>query len=188
MVLFNNYGKNQPFCLSLLSIPDFISQKCQENSHSIVYFDFAFGYNNAVIEKKEVYDLTAPQAITQRKNIIRSFAWAFRGIYFAFKSERNFKIHTVILCFVIALGIYLKLSILDWGLVIFSIGFVLVSELFNTAIEELGDEVAENRLNSKIKKVKDISAGAVLLSSITALIIGIIILLVPFISKIIKLW
>jgi len=117
------------------------------------------------------------------KSFIMGFAYAFRGIYITFKSERNFKIHTVALCLAVALGLYLDLSILEWGLIIFAIGFVLVAELFNTAIERLGDEAADGKLNQKIRNVKDISAAAVLLSALTSLVIGIIVLFIPFIHR-----
>jgi len=121
------------------------------------------------------------------RRFVKSFAHAFRGIYITFKSERNFRIHTVALCLAVALGLYLYLSVLEWGLIIFSIGFVLVAELFNTAIERLGDEASGDKRNQMVKNAKDISAAAVLLSALTALVIGILILFVPFIRKIIEL-
>jgi undecaprenol kinase len=117
------------------------------------------------------------------KPLLKSFAYAFRGIYITFKTERNFKIHLVGLVITVAMGIYLGLSIEKWGLIIFSAGFVLVAELFNTAVERLGDEAAGGKLNHIVRDSKDIAAGAVLLSTITALIIGIIVLFIPFIQK-----
>lgn len=114
---------------------------------------------------------------------LKNFGYAFRGIWITFKSERNFKIHTVALCLVIALGVYLNLSALAWGLVIFALGFVLVSELFNTAIERLGDKVADGKMNQMIGNAKDISSAAVLISALTALAIGIIFLFIPLAQK-----
>ena len=86
----------------------------------------------------------------------------------------------------IGLGIFLGLPAVKWGLVIFAIGFVLAAELFNTAIERLGDEAAEGKQKSTIKTAKDAAAGGVLISAIAALIIGIIILIVPLVEKIIN--
>jgi len=117
----------------------------------------------------------------------KSLACAVKGIYIAFKSERNFRIHVVALCLAVALGFYLSLDIMEWGLIIFSIGFVLVAELFNTTLERLGDEVADGEEKQLIQNAKDISAAAVLLAAITALIIGIIVLFVPFIQKMLEL-
>jgi len=119
--------------------------------------------------------------------LIKSFACAFRGVYITFKSERNFRIHILALCLAVALGIYLDLSLPEWGLVIFSIGVVLVAELFNTAIERLGDEAANGRQNQAVRNVKDVSAAAVLLSALTAFTIGILVLFIPLVQKIIGL-
>ena len=87
----------------------------------------------------------------------------------------------------IALGIYLGLSALEWGLVIFAIGFVLVSELFNTAIERLGDKASEGKIDQMIRNAKDISSAAVLLSALAALVIGIIFLFIPLAQKLLQL-
>jgi len=120
------------------------------------------------------------------KAFLKSFAYAFRGIYMALKSERNFKIHIIAMCLAIALAIYLNLSMPEWGLIIFSIGFVLAAELFNTAIERLGDKLAEGERNETVRNVKDIAAAAVLLSALTALAIGILVLIIPFIRRLLE--
>jgi diacylglycerol kinase len=69
------------------------------------------------------------------------------------------------------------------GLIILIIGFVLVAELFNTAIERLGDEAANGVQKQLIKRAKDIAAAGVLLSALTALILGILFLVIPFIQS-----
>jgi diacylglycerol kinase len=120
-------------------------------------------------------------------SLLKSFGYAFRGIWITFKSERNFKIHAVALCLVIALGVYLNLSALAWGMVIFAIGFVLVSELLNTAIERIGDKIADGKINQMIGNAKDISSAAVLISALTALAIGIIFLFIPLAQKLLQL-
>lgn len=116
--------------------------------------------------------------------LFRSFGFAFAGIWSAVKSERNFRIHIIAMCAVIVLGVYLELPALSWGMIIFSIGLVLAAELFNTAIERLGDNAEGGVINDRLKKVKDISAGAVLISALTALAIGILFLFIPFVQKI----
>ena len=118
---------------------------------------------------------------------IKSFAFAFSGIRKTTKSERNFKVQLVALCLTVALGLYLGLSLVEWGLVVLAIGFVLAAELFNTAVERLGDKVAGGEQNQLVKQAKDISAGAVLLSALTALIIGVLILFIPFVQRILEL-
>ena len=121
------------------------------------------------------------------KRFLKSVSFALSGIRAVFKSERNFKIHIVAMVIVILMGLYLEISSQTWGLVIFSIGFVLIAELFNTAVERLGDETSNGKQRQRVKNAKDISAGAVLISALTALTIGIIFLLVPFVQRILAL-
>jgi diacylglycerol kinase len=118
------------------------------------------------------------------RRLIKSFGYAFTGISSAFKTELNFRIHIVAAILAISVGIYLQLSPGKWGLLILATGFVIVAELLNTAIERLGDEVANGNHRLVIKKAKDAAAAAVFLSAITALVIGLIFLIIPFIQKI----
>jgi diacylglycerol kinase len=115
---------------------------------------------------------------------MNSVICAFRGIYITLKSERNFKIHVAALIAVVCLGLYLNLSVTRWGLIILSSGLVLASELFNTAVERLSDDASQGEHLQSIRNVKDISAAAVLLSTLTALVTGILVLFVPFVKKI----
>jgi diacylglycerol kinase (ATP) len=117
------------------------------------------------------------------KRFLMAFAFAFRGIYSALKTERNLRIHLVAMCLAVAAGFYLGLSAVEWCLVIFAIGLVLAAELFNTAIERLGDEAAAGKQNKTIGSIKDISAGAVLIAALAALPIGIIVLIIPLFEK-----
>ena len=121
------------------------------------------------------------------KRFFKSLAYALSGIRAAFKSEQSFRIHTIALVIAVAMGAYLELSRAAWGFVIFAVGFVLTAELFNTAIERLGDEVADGKQKLMIKHAKDASAAAVLISALTALVIGISFLLVPFVQRILDL-
>jgi undecaprenol kinase len=121
------------------------------------------------------------------RRFLKSLFHALSGIWVAFKSEQSFRIHTIAMVIAVAMGLYLELSLAAWGFVIFSIGFVLVAELFNTAIERLGDEAADGQQKQVIKKAKDIAAGAVLISALTALVIGILFLLIPFAQRMLDL-
>jgi diacylglycerol kinase (ATP) len=120
------------------------------------------------------------------RRFCKSLVYALNGIRSAFKSERNFRIHIVAMIIAIAMGLYLQISIQSWAFVIFAIGFVLVAELFNTAVERLGDETANGKQRQRVKQAKDISAGAVLISVLTALAIGLLFLIIPFIQKLIE--
>ena len=112
----------------------------------------------------------------------KSFGYAFKGIGYALKTQHNIWIHCILTVVVVAFGFWLNVNQTEWILFVFAIGFVLVSELFNTAIEVLVDLVSPEQ-NPKAGLIKDIAAGAVLLSAITAALIGLIL----FIPKIIHL-
>jgi diacylglycerol kinase len=110
---------------------------------------------------------------------IKSFTYAFRGIVSVIRFQHNFRIHLTIAMAVIIAGLWLGLSNIEWILVVIVIGFVLVTEMINSAIEELTDMVSPEK-NIKAGLVKDIAAGAVLVSAISAAITGLLI----FIPKI----
>ena len=118
------------------------------------------------------------------RRFLKSLAYALSGIRAAFKAEQSFRLHILAMVVAIAMGSYLELSMTAWGFMIFAIGFVLVAELFNTAIERLGDEAAHGEQSQAIKNAKDISAAAVLLSALTALVIGILFLLIPLVHRV----
>jgi len=121
--------------------------------------------------------------VTFMKRFLKSVTYAINGLLSALKTERNLRIDIAAMLIAIAFGFYLKLSIITWGLIILVIGFVLVAELFNTAIERLGDEAANGVQKQLIKRAKDIAAAGVLLSALTALILGILFLVIPFIQS-----
>ena len=117
----------------------------------------------------------------------RSLACAFRGLYITFREERNFRVHLAGMLAAVVLGFYLGLSGLEWGLVIFAIGLVLVAELFNTVVERLGDALSSGSHSPLMRNIKDMSAAAVLLAAVTSLVIGVIVLIVPLVQKVIGL-
>jgi diacylglycerol kinase len=115
-----------------------------------------------------------PDKPFRMKDRAKSFGYAFKGIGYVLRTQHNFWIHGLITLAVIAFGFWLDISVAEWLFVVFAIGFVLVSELFNTAIEVLVDLVSPER-NPQAGLAKDIAAGAVLISAITAALIGLFI-------------
>jgi diacylglycerol kinase len=109
----------------------------------------------------------------------RSFKYAFAGIIHTFRTQPNVWIHALAMIIVVFAGFLLKISLIEWTLVIIAIGVVITTEILNTAIEKLVDLVSPER-QEKAGIVKDLSAAAVLIASFMALIIGCII----FIPKI----
>lgn len=108
------------------------------------------------------------------KKIKNSFKYAYEGLFSAIKTERNMKIHILIMFLVVILGILLKINQYEWIICIICFAMVIGGELFNTAIETVVDMVMPYK-NEKAKIAKDISAGAVLVLAIGSAIIGLII-------------
>jgi diacylglycerol kinase len=107
---------------------------------------------------------------------LKSFAFAFNGLKILFKEEHNSIIHLIVTLLVITASIYFELNTYEWIAVIFSIGLVFTAEIMNTAIENIADFLTTEK-NDKIKIIKDLSAAAVLVSTITAVTIGAMIFL-----------
>jgi len=103
-----------------------------------------------------------------------SFRNAFFGLKLIFQSQINFRIQLSAAIIAVILGFMLNVSHSEWLILILLIGIVLAAEAFNSALEFLSNKV-ESSYDETIKKVKDIAAGAVLICSISALLIGLII-------------
>jgi diacylglycerol kinase len=100
-----------------------------------------------------------------------SFLYAYNGFIKLIKNEHNSRIQIAVFILVVVMGILFKIEREDWMLIIVVSGIVFLSELFNSAIEKLSDVISPE-WNKEIGLIKDYSAGAVLVSSVTALIIG----------------
>ena len=113
----------------------------------------------------------------QNKTFYSSLKYAIEGIITSFAEEKNMKRHvlTAIIVLIGAFILRVDLSSLLW--LIFSIFFVIICEIMNTAIENLVDLVTNYEYHPLAKKVKDMMAGLVLLSSVFAVIVGIIVLI-----------
>jgi len=110
-------------------------------------------------------------SITKRA---KSFVHAGRGIKIFLKTTHNAWIHVTICIVAVILGIYFNITNIEWMMIIFASGFVFVSEAFNTAIE-IDIDLTSPEYHPYAKDTKDVAAGAVLISAITALLIGILI-------------
>jgi diacylglycerol kinase (ATP) len=122
---------------------------------------------------------TPPQSPFRSR--LESFGYAFRGILFAIKTQINLKIHLVITGCVIAAGFYFRISKIEWFVIVIAIGMVIAAEIFNTAIETLTNLVSPEK-NKQAGLIKDLAAGAVLITAIAAAILGILIFLPKILS------
>lgn len=134
--------------------------------------------------KKKTKEEEAPKFIKSKvKRIRNSFKYAGTGIFSAFKTELNMQVHLCMMLLVILCGIIFNISVAEWRLCIILFGVVIGAEIFNTAIETVVDLVMPN-INEKAKLAKDLSAGAVLVITISAAIVGLTI----FIPKALELF
>ena len=108
------------------------------------------------------------------KDRIRSFKYAGAGVFDLFRSHPNAQIHFILMVLVIIAGIVFSVSLLEWCLLILCIVLVLSAEAFNSAIEYLVDLVSPER-HPLAGKVKDMAAGAVLITAIGAALVGLLI-------------
>jgi diacylglycerol kinase (ATP) len=115
---------------------------------------------------------------------IRSFKYAFVGIWTMLKSQQNAWVHAFATVAVVTVGFVLGISSAEWCWLVLAIIAVWMAEALNTAIEFLAD-VASPEFHPLVKKAKDVAAGAVLISAIGAIIIGIIII-GPYVLKLMK--
>lgn len=115
------------------------------------------------------------------KERIYSFKYAFDGLKTLIKEEHNARIHLIAAVIVIISGIYLEINRTEWIGILFIIGLVISMEAINSAIENLSDIISPEK-NPIIKKVKDLSALAVLICAIVAIVTGMVIFLPKIIS------
>ena len=105
------------------------------------------------------------------KKFLKGFYYAAKGLAGAVRDERNMRIHTCMVFYVIAAGIITKISRGEWLAVLICCALVLGMETLNTAVENLCDALHPNK-DGKIGFVKDASAGAVLICAFFSAVIG----------------
>lgn len=113
---------------------------------------------------------------------IKSFKFAIKGIISLFKHEHNSRIHLICAIFAVALAVYLKISVLEWAMIVLSIGIVFTAELINSAIERAID-LHSQEPSEKAGQAKDMAAAGVLIAAISSLIIGCIIFIPKLLVK-----
>ncbi len=116
------------------------------------------------------------------RNLLDSFRYAFAGLFYALRTQRNTRIHLAIAAAVVAMGVWLGLSFTDWAVLILTIGFVLVGEMLNTVAETLVDLINPG-YHPLAKTIKDVTAGAVLLTALISVIVGLVILGPPLLNR-----
>lgn len=123
-----------------------------------------------------------PQKFSIRKRL-KSFSFALNGLRILIKEEHNARVHLLAMICVAIAGFVFQISALEWISIVFAIGFVFALEIINSSIENIADFIHPKQ-HKQIGRIKDLAAAGVLISALTALIIGLII----FIPKIIDLF
>lgn len=117
-------------------------------------------------------------------NLWVSFTYAWAGVIYAFRTQRNFRIHTVIAVVAIAFGIGLQISRVEMAVIALTCALVMVLELVNTALESVVDLTVEQSYHELAKVAKDCAAGAVLVAAIASIFVAGVILFPPLFAVI----
>ena len=101
---------------------------------------------------------------------VKSFKYAFEGIFHALINEANFRIQVITAILAVIMGIYYQISNIEWGLLIISMGVLLSAEMVNTVIEEIIDNFVQHQ-DQTAKIIKDLGSGFVLVTGIATLLV-----------------
>ncbi len=114
-------------------------------------------------------------SLDRKTTLLQSFNNAFQGLVASVRRERNMRIHLAVAFIVLIVSLFLNLTRLELAAVFVSIAFVLVTELFNTAVEAVVDMLTD-AYDKRAKAAKDLAAGAVLVAAINALVVAYLVL------------
>ena len=106
-------------------------------------------------------------------SFFNSFKFAFEGLQYLVRTQKNARFHLIATIFVVALGIWLKISFSNWIFISIAISLVWITELFNTSLENLFD-LFHPGIDEHVKSGKDTSAAAVLITAILSVVIGLL--------------
>ncbi len=103
-----------------------------------------------------------------------SFGNAFNGLRYALQTQRNARIHLTVTLLVLMAGLWLGLNLVEWCLIILSIGMVWMAELSNTVLENVVDLLSPD-YHALAKTAKDVKAGVVVMASLSAVLVGVLV-------------
>lgn len=108
------------------------------------------------------------------KTWLSKFALAFQALWFAYRGQSSFYVHSVCALAAIAGGLFWQVARWEWCSLILSIGLVFTTEYLNSALEELAPAI-DQQYNSQLKRALDISSAAVLCAALTSVAIALLI-------------
>ena len=117
----------------------------------------------------------------------RSVSYAWEGLVYTVQTQRNARIHLVVGSLVFVVAGWLNLDTVRWGVLVLTIGGVLAAETINTTVEAIVDLLSPD-WHAQAKVAKDVAAAGVLILSLTAIVIGLLILGPPLYHELLELW
>lgn len=111
----------------------------------------------------------------QSRSFTRSAMYALNGLRLAFRSQRNFRKHLVIAVCTLSIALLLRVTIVEFCIILFANGLVLIVEMLNSVVEFVIDAYYKNKWAKLAKLSKDIAAGAVLLAAVVSATISFLI-------------
>ncbi|NCU44168.1 diacylglycerol kinase family protein [Candidatus Falkowbacteria bacterium] len=121
------------------------------------------------------------------RRLLRSFRYARHGLWRVIKEEQNFAIELIVGLSALILAAILQFSLWEWAVLMLVIGFVLVAELLNSAVERVSD-LLKPRLDIYVKEIKDIMAATVFVAAGLSVFVGLILFLPHLIEKLITIF
>ena len=115
-----------------------------------------------------------PISAVPRADFLRSFVFAWNGLSYAMRTQRNVRIHALIGTCAIILGFVLHISPVEFAMVFVAITLVFIAEMFNTVAEACVD-LATQEYDPLARIAKDVAAGAVLLNAMLSVVIGLLV-------------
>ena len=115
-------------------------------------------------------------------SLLQSFRYAFTGLWYVLRSQRNARIHLLAALTVTAMGLWLRLNALWWAVLTLTIALVFFAEMVNTVAEVIVDLVTEE-YRPLAKVAKDVSAGAVLVTAMASVVVGLLVLGPPLLAR-----
>jgi diacylglycerol kinase len=131
---------------------------------------------------KPAIDDERPATTSDQRGLANAFGFAFAGLAYLFRTQRNARIHALFAAAAIAVGAWLRIPLVSWAILVLTIVLVIVLEGLNTAIEAVVD-LASPQYSELAKIAKDVAAAMVLLAAMGAVIIGLLILGPPLCAR-----
>lgn len=119
------------------------------------------------------------------RDLPASFRYAVQGLVYAFASQRNFRLQLVVGGLALVLGLWLRLHVLELGVLVLTVAAVLVLELLNTAMEAAVDLAIGRQFHPLARIAKDCSAAAVLVAAMASMLIALLLLSPPLWQRIV---